>query len=100
MAVGPDRVVIPAWFFASPDHGVRVETVGRPSVRIASGDSVSVALPLEPGPWHGSADATEEVRVTIQRADGRLAGPSDATITVESITAPVTLYGVTLEREP
>ena len=102
IAVEADRVAIPAWFFANADHRVRVETVGRPSLAIASGHSVSVELLLEPGPWHGSADATGDVRVTIEGAEGPFAAASDATVTVDvpSLAEPVTLYGVTLQREP
>lgn len=98
ISVEADRVVIPAWFFASRDDGVRVETVGRPSLQIDN--SASVELLLDPGPWRGSADATGEVRVTIEGAEGPFAAPSEATIRVESITEPVTLYGVTLHRQP
>ena len=96
-----DRVEIPAWFFADRAHAVRVETRRRPFLRIASGYQVSVELLLEPGPWNGSADATGDVRVTVEGAEGPPAGPSSATVTVDvATTDPVTLYGVTLQREP
>jgi len=99
IAIEANRVVIPAWFFADDDHPVRTATAGRPSVRIESGDPVAVALPLEPGPWHGSADAEGDVRVTIEGAEVPLTVPGVATVTVEPVALEAaTLYGVTLSR--
>jgi arabinofuranosyltransferase len=92
-----DRVVIPAWFFADDDHWVRTASVGRPSIQIESGDPVSVSLPLEPGPWRGSAEADGDVLVTIEGAEVPLAAPRAATVTVEPVaTDAAALYGVTL----
>jgi hypothetical protein len=97
IAMASDRVVIPAWFFADDDHRVRAQTVGRPSVRIGTGHSVSVALALEPGAWH--ADADGRVAVTIEGAEVPLAVPGTATVTVAPIAIEAaTLYGVTLSR--
>jgi hypothetical protein len=99
IAVEADRVVIPAWFFADEDHRVRVETRGQPSLVIARGHSVSVELPLEPGPWHGSVDPPGDAHATIEGAEAPYAATSNATVTVDvTMTDPVTLHAVTLSR--